>query len=133
MQAIFRGKCHGLGKDRGLEIDKGAMSAFMNLEWKMARHWPERFVRAIRPGSDLTMVGDRFLHWLLSGEDTPLVPWKEEKRMQQAAVIVKGRSAGDGPSQEEWTAVRDAAEAAGDAASERLAYSFSRTIHGLRQ
>ena len=84
-------------------------SIFMNLAWEEARLWPERFVRAIRPGSDLTMVGDQFLHWLLSGEASPLVPWKEEKHMQRAAMIVKRRLAGDEPSQEEWTAVRDAA------------------------
>lgn len=108
-------------------------SIFMNLELGEARLWPERLVRAISPGSDLTMVGDQFLHWLLSGEDSPLVPWKEEKHMQRAAMIVKRRLAGDEPSQDEWTAVRDAADAAASAASERLVCSFSRTIDGLRQ
>ncbi len=109
-------------------------SIFMNLAWEEARLWPERFVRAIRPGFDLTMVGDQFLPWLLSGEASPLVPWKEEKHMQRAAMIVKRRLAGDEPSQDEWTAVRDAADAAAAAAaSERLVCSFSRTIDGLRQ
>ena len=107
-------------------------SIFMNLAWEEARLWPERFVRTIRPGSDLTMVGDHFLHWLLSGEDSPLVPWKEEKHMQRAAMIVKRRMAGDEPSQDEWTAVRDAAAAAAAAASEKIVNSFSLTIAGLR-
>lgn len=108
-------------------------SIFMNLTWEEARLWPEQFVRVIRPGSDLTMVGDHFLYWLLSGEDSPLAPWKEENHMRRAAMIVKRRMARDEPSQDEWTAVRDAADAAASAASERLVSSFSRTIEGLRQ
>ena len=107
-------------------------SIFMNLELEEARLWPERFVRAIRPGSDLTMVGDQFVHFLLSGDDSPLVPWKEEKHMQRAAMIVKRRLTGDEPSQDEWTSVRGAADAAASAAAERLVCSFSRTIDGLR-
>ena len=31
--------------------------------------WPERFLSAITPGADLTMVPYRFAHWLLTDED----------------------------------------------------------------
>lgn len=39
---------------------------FEGLEYGAAKDWPLRFMRAIRPGSDLSRVQWRFLHWLLS-------------------------------------------------------------------
>jgi hypothetical protein len=44
-----------------------------------AKEWPLRFMWAVRPGSDLSLVGWQFLHWLLTdktvnpGIDHPLV------------------------------------------------------------
>jgi hypothetical protein len=33
-----------------------------------AKTWPERFMGAIRPGADLSLVGWTFLHWLITDE-----------------------------------------------------------------
>jgi len=33
-----------------------------------SKEWPERFMGAIKPGADLSRVGWRFLHWLLTDE-----------------------------------------------------------------
>ena len=34
-----------------------------------AQKWPERFMTAIRPGADLSRVGWKFLHWLLTDKE----------------------------------------------------------------
>ena len=41
---------------------------FEGLPNKTAKVWPERFMLAIRPGVDLSLVGWKFLHWLLTDE-----------------------------------------------------------------
>jgi hypothetical protein len=40
---------------------------FTGLPNELAVAWPERFMEAIVPGSDLSRVGWQFLHWLLTG------------------------------------------------------------------
>jgi hypothetical protein len=39
---------------------------FEGLPNEQAKLWPERFMRAIKPGSDLSLVGWKFQHWLLT-------------------------------------------------------------------
>jgi hypothetical protein len=39
---------------------------FEGLPNRLAKTWPERFLSSIAPGKDLSPVGWRFLHWLLS-------------------------------------------------------------------
>ena len=40
---------------------------FEGLPNRLAKTWPERFLSAIQPGRELSPVGWRFLHWLLTG------------------------------------------------------------------
>jgi hypothetical protein len=41
---------------------------FEGLPAEQARQWPERLMSAIEPGSDLSRVGWKFLHWLFTDE-----------------------------------------------------------------
>lgn len=41
-------------------------SIFEGLSNGTAQAWPERFLRAVEPGVDLSTVGWKFLHWLLT-------------------------------------------------------------------
>lgn len=41
---------------------------FEELPSAKAQAWPERFMRAIEPGADLTVIQWQFLHWLLTDE-----------------------------------------------------------------
>lgn len=42
---------------------------FEALDNGAAQAWPERFMSAIRPGADLSLVGWELLHWLLTDQD----------------------------------------------------------------
>ena len=83
-----------------------------------ARRWPERFVRSIEPGADLTAVADRWLLWLLSDAGSPLAEWRGEPWMAGVADLYRRRLAAAEPGREEWAAAEAAADAAArDAAS----------------
>ena len=43
---------------------------FEGLEKDIAQTWPKRFMSAIKPGSDLSMVWSKFAYWLLTEEIT---------------------------------------------------------------
>lgn len=63
---------------------------FEGLPNRLAKTWPERFLRAINPGRDLSPVGWRFLHWLLTGSglaefDHPLI---EDAVQRCSAVLI---------------------------------------------
>ena len=42
---------------------------FEGLENGAAKDWPLRFMAAIRPGADLSLVGWKFLHWLMTDKE----------------------------------------------------------------
>jgi hypothetical protein len=44
---------------------------FEGLPNGIAKEWPERFMGAIAPGADLTMVWPRFAHWMMTEEVPP--------------------------------------------------------------
>jgi hypothetical protein len=52
---------------------------FEGLPIELAKEWPQRFSKAIVPGADLSLVGWKFLHWILTdkavnpGIDHPIV------------------------------------------------------------
>lgn len=94
---------------------------FENLPNGEAQEWPERFVQAVRPGADLSQVADRWLLWLLSGDESPLARWRDEPHIQAVATLYKRKLAGDSPTLEEWKAAGEAAEAAARAAAEAAA------------
>lgn len=88
---------------------------FENLRHEDAMAWPERFLAAAKPGADLSLVRDRFAHWLLVDELAPL----DSVHCRDMGALFARAIAGDEPKPEEWTAVSDrgwAARAAWDAA-----------------
>ena len=78
-------------------------AVFSNLPLELAAAWPERFAGAIPPGADLTTVRDRWLLWLLDGEDSPLAPIDEQ--LEPLAGLLRQRLAGDEPDTEAWNAL----------------------------
>jgi len=96
--------------------------------------WPERFAAAIRPGADLSMVGPKFLHWLLSDADGP-VQRQCAKRLALAASVQRVIDlyarwiAGAKPSDTEWREASDVAwrlrAAAADAADAAAAAAYA--------
>ncbi|WP_425155479.1 hypothetical protein [Candidatus Palauibacter sp.] len=86
-----------------------------------ARRWPERFVRSIEPGADLTAVADRWLLWLLSDAGSPLAEWRDEPWMAGVADLYRRRLAAAEPGREEWAAAEAAAWAARAAARDARA------------
>ena len=69
---------------------------FEGLPVEKARAWPEAFMGAVKPGSDLSKVGWQFLHWLLTdknvnpGIDHPLVRDAVKQCADVLAVMAKG-------------------------------------------
>lgn len=86
---------------------------FEGLPVELARKWPERFLSAITPGADLSLVWHTFAVWML--RDSGFLVITKENREAINAVInlhVRG-AAGDQPSDEEWwSAEREATWAA---------------------
>jgi hypothetical protein len=102
---------------------------FEGLPNDKAKEWPARFMGAIIPGLDLSLVGWKFLHWILTdaevnpGIDDPIV---KEAMSQCADLIFKisvggplDRSAADSAA---WSA-RSAADRAADSAARSAAWS----------
>ena len=100
---------------------------FEGLPNDKAMEWPVRFMSAIKPGADLSLVGWKFLHWILTDEtgnpgiSHPIV----KDAVAQAAQIICALSKGgplDGSAARSaarsaaWSAAESAAEAARSAA-----------------
>ena len=64
---------------------------------------------AIRPGVDLSRVGDEWLYWLLAGDDSPIAPWRDNPRISEVAGLYGRRVAGNEPARHEWESAKDAA------------------------
>jgi hypothetical protein len=77
---------------------------------------------AINPGADLSMVAERWIHWLLTAPEMRLIELAEEngkKAIKQVAGLYARRIAADEPTMEEWDAAWAAAwDAAGAAAGD---------------
>ena len=92
---------------------------FEGLPNEEAQLWPERFIKAISVGADLSRVGWRFLHWLLTdkkvnpGIDHPLVSDAVAKCAELMARLARGEKATD----EAAESAADAADAAASAES----------------
>jgi hypothetical protein len=87
---------------------------FEGLVNEKAKLWPERLMGAIVPGSDLSRVSMRFLHWLLT--DASVNPGIEHRLVrcavaQCAALIADGVEAGVVPESVGWNASRAVSEA----------------------
>ena len=87
---------------------------FEGLPNRLAKAWPERFLSAINPGTDLSRIGWQFLHWLLSESrlaefDHPLVKDAVKQCADVLTPLMDGRPV-------DMTEAADAAGAAWDAA-----------------
>jgi len=61
-----------------------------------AQAWPERFLSAIEPGADLSLVGWKFLHWLLT--DNLIGAYDHElvrDAVQQCAAVLEPLTRGE--------------------------------------
>ena len=91
---------------------------FEGLPNRKAKAWPIRFMSAIKPGQDLSLVGWKFLHWLLTdkkvnpGIDHPLV----RDAIKQCADVLVPLTKGETISQSAARSAENAAWSAANAA-----------------
>ena len=96
-----------------------------------AMAWPRRFSEAIPPGADLSMVGPRFLHDLLTADDGAVQRrCATDDRVKAAvagvsALFVRWLETGTKPSVTEWREPRSAAYTAADAADAAYAAAYA--------
>jgi hypothetical protein len=98
---------------------------FERLPVKEAQQWPERFLGAIQPGADLSMVFYKFMHWLLVDPQDGVLQYANTKRTKNSinkiANLYKQYIDGD-LSLEQF---RDAADADADAAAAYAAAAYA--------
>ena len=82
---------------------------FEGLSITAAKKWPERFIRAIQPGADLSVVCDEWLLWLLRNDKSPLAPWKNMEWMANIAALYERRLVGNEPAFNDWNACKEKA------------------------
>ena len=94
---------------------------FEHLPVEQARGWPERFLAAINPGADLSLVGSRWLLWLLSDVEHGTLrlcdPKGAEVTKRIIALYQRKISGGKISVGGCWGVRRDAAAAAANAAA----------------
>jgi len=86
----------------------------------LAKEWPERFLSAIKPGSDLSLVWTKFALWLLSDEKDGVIRFAKRADTRTAiegvSALYRRWAAGDKPATSEWESARKIAAAAAAAA-----------------
>lgn len=92
---------------------------FEGLPLDQAMEWPERFLAAIKPGTDLSFVSAHFFVWLL---ETELAKWSTQQSRAVVALYLR-RIAGDEPTTHEWAAAAWAAWAAAEREAGAACYS----------
>jgi hypothetical protein len=100
---------------------------FEGLPSGKAKKWPIAFMSAIEPGTDLSLVGWKFLHWMLTDEKVnpginhPLVRDAVKQCADVLVPLTKGekadQSAARSAARSAWSAARSAAESARSAES----------------
>jgi hypothetical protein len=93
---------------------------FEGLAEKQAQEWPERFLKAIKPGADLSLVWPRFAVRLLSDEKWGMTVLAKDNTECLAAVrgvcaLYEREISGNLPSVAEWEKAAREARAAGEA------------------
>ncbi|MGA8669482.1 MAG: hypothetical protein WB679_06385 [Terracidiphilus sp.] len=70
--------------------------------------WFERFFGAIKPGSELFSVADKFVYWVLTDAEGPrkTSPETDRKRIDRTAELYARRISGDEPTEDEWEDIR---------------------------
>ena len=84
---------------------------FEGLSVKESKTWPAKFLRAIKPGADLSKVGPKFLVWLLEGVMQYAKP-KGKVAIQAVIDLYKRQLGGEVITYDQWSTVRSAAYAA---------------------
>ena len=96
---------------------------FEGLPNEKAMEWPLRFMRAINPGHDLSLIGWKFLHWILTDEivnpgiNHPLVKDVVAQTAQVICAIAKGEPLNESAARDVASAARGVASAARGAES----------------
>ncbi len=94
---------------------------FESLPIDQAMEWPERFLATIRPGADLSLVGPRFLRWLLADPKDGVLRFaqtdQQRSSIQGVADLYARQIEGHPPNSEDWNAAAYAADAAAAAAA----------------
>jgi hypothetical protein len=103
---------------------------FEGLPAEQARQWPERLMSAIEPGSDLSRVGWKFLHWLFTDEGVnpgithPVVSGAIKQCADVLVPLTKGERVDESAAwSASWSAAASAAWSAAASAAERAAWS----------
>jgi len=100
---------------------------FEGLSVPDSREWPERFLSAIQPGADLSMVWPQFAHWLLVDPDHGAIRHAKAQSTRDAiqgvAALYSEWAAGKKPARERWLSARSAAYAADAADAADAAYA----------
>lgn len=102
----------------GIPEELGMLNDFIfeSLPVKDSKKWPERFLKAAAPGSNLSLVWDRFTHWILTEEHPD-----RGKHCARMGALFARRISGTEPPREEWDRAARAARDAWDASARRMA------------
>ena len=107
---------------------------FDNLPNELAVSWPVRFLESIQVGSDLSLVWNRFAHWLLVDPKEGVIRFSKRQKTTEAIsevgnLYLRSLDKSSAPTISEWRAAADAAAAyaaaayAADAAYAAAAYA----------
>ena len=109
-------------------------SIFEGLSPKDAKEFPLNFLNAVNVGSDLSQVGDKFLHWLLVDPKHGVIKYATNKKVvQDVADLYESKINGEKINRDVWAAARVAAAdtaAARAAAADAAAYGAARAAYG---
>ena len=95
---------------------------FEGLPTNLAKQWPERFMSAIAPGADLSLVHWKLLHWLLTttsinpGIENPIVRDAVKQCAELIQILADGGIVAASAASAAWSAARSAERAARSAA-----------------
>ena len=101
---------------------------FERLPLDQAIQWPEKFLTAIKPGSDLSKISAHFMIWLLEME----LADHTSKESRRVVDLYRRRLVDDEPKNEEWTEAAWAAEAAESTSYSRMSSKLLELLEQAR-
>lgn len=75
---------------------------FEGMPTSQAMTWPERFLETIPEGADLSKVADRFILWVLAGENSPMAQYANSDFVTPVAQMYREVIKGKTFTAEEW-------------------------------
>ena len=75
-----------LGIPSAIALLEDGLFEYMPLD--LAMEWPERFLAAIQPGADLSMVISRFLVWLLTDSSHGVIKFAKSEKSKNSIQVV---------------------------------------------